>query len=298
MFNQRRKRRTDELIELSRKRSQWRDILGRLLRNKLGMVGVVIVIVLVFMAIFPGLFTKYDYDVQDYSSLFLYPSSEHIMGTDNFGRDIWCRCLYGGQISLLVAVLAVIISTTFGIIFGSISGFFGGKVDLVITRINDILMSIPALLLAIAISSALGSGPVNTAIAIAISGIPYSARLMRSTVMTIKDNDFVEAAKATGSSNLRTIFRHVLPNTVAPIIVNATLEIGGNIISISGLSFVGLGVQPPIPEWGSILNAGREYIRDFWPLIIFPSIFIILTLFGFNLFGDALRDALDPRLKD
>ena len=284
--------------ELSRKRSQWGDIMGRLIRNRLGTVGLFIVVLLLILTIFAGVFTKYDYAEQDYTNQFAYPSWQHPMGTDNFGRDIWSRLLYGGRISLLVAVIAVSISMGAGMIFGAFAGFFGGKIDTAITRVLDILMSIPGLLLAIAVSAALGPGPVNTAIAIAISSIPYDARIMRSTVMSVKSNEFVEAATATGSRNLRVIFKHILPNTLAPLIVSVSLDIGGNIMAISGLSFIGLGVQPPIPEWGSILAAGRLYIRDFWPIIVFPALFIALTLFGFNLFGDALRDALDPRLKD
>ena len=154
------------------------------------------------------------------------------------------------------------------------------------------------MLLAIAAAAALGTGPVKTAIAIAITGMPFGARIMRSSVLSIKGNEFVEAARATGSSQLRVILKHILPNTLAPIIVNATMNIGSNIMAISGLSFVGLGVQAPTPEWGSILSAGREFLRDFPPIVIFPAVFIGLTLFGFNILGDALRDALDPRLKD
>jgi peptide/nickel transport system permease protein len=284
--------------ETSRKKGQWKDILGRLLRNKLGLTGLIIVAVLLILVIFAGVFTKYDYSFQEFGNRFANPSWQHLMGTDNFGRDLWSRLLFGGRISLMVAVLAVLISTFMGITFGSFAGYFGGKTDTVITRCMDVLMAVPALLLAIAISAALGSGPVKTAIAISISSIPHASRIMRSTVMSIKSNEFVEAAKATGSCNIRIIFKHILPNTIAPLIVSSTLSIGGCIMAISGLSFIGLGVQPPIPEWGSILAAGRTYIRDFWPIIVFPSLFIALTLFGFNLFGDALRDALDPRLKD
>jgi len=285
-------------VDIYRKQSKWRDILLRLFRNKLGMLGVIIVLCLVILVVFAGVFTKHDYAFQDITNRFAYPSWNHIMGTDNFGRDIWARILYGGRISMLIALLTVLISGSTGAILGSLSGFFGGKPDIAITRILDTIMAIPSLLLAIAISVALGSGTIKTAIAISISGIPYSARIMRSTVMTIRNNDFVEAARATGSRSFRIIFRHILPNAIAPLIVNMTLSIGGTIMSISGLSFIGLGVQPPTPEWGSILAAGREYIRDFWPIIVFPSLFIMLTLFGFNLFGDAIRDALDPRLKD
>ena len=289
---------TEELDDAVRKQGQWKDILRRLFKNKLGTIGFILVVVLIVLSIFAPVFTKYDPSYQDFMARFAYPSKEHIMGTDNFGRDLWSRLLYGGRISLLVAVTSVFISNFFGIIIGSYAGYFGGKADLIITRIMDVFMAVPGLLLAIAISSALGSGPLNTAIALSVSSIPHSARIMRSTILTIKSNEFVEAAIATGSRHYRVIFKHILPNTIAPLIVNATLALGGTIMGISGLSFIGLGVQPPTPEWGSILATGRQYIRDFWPIVVYPAIFIALAVFGINLFGDALRDALDPRLKD
>ena len=286
------------LDDAVRKQGLWKDIVRRLFKNKLGTIGFILVVALIVLSIFAPLFTKYDPSFQDFGARFAYPSKEHIMGCDNFGRDLWSRLLYGGRISLLVAVTSVFISNFFGIIIGAYAGYFGGKADQIITRIMDIFMAVPGLLLAIAISSALGSGPLNTAIALSVSSIPHSARIMRSTILTIKSNEFVEAARATGSRHYRVIFKHILPNTIAPLIVNATLALGGTIMGISGLSFIGLGVQPPTPEWGSILATGRTYIRDFWPIIVFPAIFIALAVFGINLFGDALRDALDPRLKD
>ena len=289
---------SDDLVAMSRKNTRIYDILSRLVRNRLGMLGMIIIVVLLVLVIFAPIFTKYPYDAQSFRDKFISPCWEHPLGTDNFGRDLWSRMLYGGRISLLVSLVAIIISSAVGITVGAAAGYFGGRVDNIITRILDVLMSIPSLLMAIAVSSALGSGPMKTALAIAIAGIPYSARVMRSTVLTIKENEYIEAAQATGSTNARIIFRHVLPNTIAPLIVSATLDIGGNIMAISGLSFVGLGVQAPTPEWGSILSAGREFLRDFPPIVIFPALFIGLTLFSFNILGDALRDALDPRLKD
>ena len=288
----------NDLVEMSRRKSQASEIFARLLRNKLGMVGFIIIIALLVLVIFAPLFTKFPYDLQSFPDRYIFPCKEHIMGTDNFGRDMWSRLLYGGRVSLLVALVAIAISGGIGITVGAIAGYYGGRLDNTITRILDVLMAIPALLMAIAVSSALGSGPLKTALAIAISGIPYSARVMRSAVMTIRGNEFIEAAVATGSTNRRIIFKHVLPNTIAPLIVSATLDIGGNIMAISGLSFVGLGVQPPTPEWGSILSASRTYILDYPYMVIFPALFIALTIFGFNILGDALRDALDPRLRD
>lgn len=288
----------ETLETMTRGRSQWRDILARLLRNKLGMIGLVIVGILLILILFAGVFTRFPYDKQDFANRFQDPSWTYLMGTDNFGRDLWSRLLYGGRISLLVSVIAVVLSLGVGTILGATAGYYGGKLEIVITRFLDIIMAIPHLLLAISISAMLGAGPLNTALAISISGLPSAARIIRSTVMTIKGNEFVEAARATGSTHLRVIFKHILPNTIAPLIVDSTLRIGGNIMIISGLSFIGLGVQPPIPEWGSILAAGRPFIRDFWPMTVFPGLFIMLTLFGFNLFGDGLRDALDPKLKN
>ncbi len=297
-FTLKKKKEYVETLEAAaRKHSQWRDVMGRLLQNKLGMVGLIIVVVLLILILLAGVFTWFPYNELDFTRKFADLSWTHLMGTDNLGRDLWSRLLYGGRISLFVAVISVIMSLSVGTILGSTAGYFGGKVESVITRGLDIVMAIPGLLLAIAISAMLGAGPFNTALAISISGMPGAARIIRSTVMSIKGNEFVEAARATGSTHLRVIFKHILPNAIAPLIVFSTLGIGGNIMAISGLSFIGLGVQPPIPEWGSILSMGRTYIRDYWPMTVFPGLFIALTLFGFNLLGDALRDALDPKLK-
>ena len=289
---------TQELAAPAKKKSQFREIAKRFTRSKLAILGFLIVATLVFMIIFAPFITSHDYAFQDYMNRFAYPSAKHLMGTDNFGRDIFTRLLYGGRISLMVSLISVILSNTVGITLGSIAGYFGGKVDLVVMRILDILMAIPSLIMAIAISAALGGGTFNTILAISISGVPYSMRMTRSTILTVKSNEYVEAARATGSRSMRIIIKHILPNSFAPVLVSATLLIGTNIMSISSLSFIGLGVQPPTPEWGSILAAGREYLRDFWPLIVFPSLCIFMTVFGFNILGDGLRDALDPRLKD
>lgn len=288
----------DALATMARNRGSGREFLRRMLRNKIGLVGTFIVFVLIVLCAGAPLFTHWDPYAQAVIDKFIMPNSEHIMGTDDFGRDIWARLLYGGRYSLLIALGSAVISTVAGLILGSCAGYFGGKTDLIITRFLDILQAIPSLLLAIAISSALGSGPFNTMLAIAIGNIAGGARIMRSTVLSIRDNEFVEAARATGSRDARIIFVHILPNTIAPLAINASMGIGGSIGAISGLSFIGLGVQAPTPEWGSILAVGKTYIRDFWPLVLFPSLFIALTIFGFNLFGDALRDALDPKLKD
>lgn len=207
------------------------------------------------------------------------------------------RIIYGGRVSLLVSLFSIVIALIVGGILGCIAGFFGGVTDSIIMRLLDILMAVPHLMLAVAVAAVLGGGTVSTAVAIAVGGIPPSARILRSTIMTIRNQEYVEAAKITGSTNLRIILKQILPNTLSPIIVDASLRLGGNIMAISGLSFIGLGVQSPTAEWGSMLNVGRAYIRDFWPMVTFPGIAIMITLFAFNVFGDGLRDALDPRLK-
>lgn len=290
------KKQTNQEDQL-RKSSQWRDVWIRLRRNKLAMVGMVIAILLALMAIFAPLIAPYDYQVQDVANRLQMPSRAHIMGTDNMGRDIFSRLIYGGRISLLVSLLAVAVSLVIGGLLGAVSGYMGGKVDSIIMRLMDILMAIPGILLAVCISAALGGGVWQTALAIAVAGIAGVCRLVRGQTLTLRNQEYIEAAVASGSGTLRILLSNIIPNCLAPIIVNTTMSIGGNIMMISALSFVGLGVQPPIPEWGAILNSGREYVSTFWPLITFPGIAIALTMFGFNVFGDGLRDALDPKLK-
>lgn len=280
-----------------RKRSQWLDVWFRLRKNKLAMVGMVLAAMLVLSAVLAPVLTPYEFDAQDVYNRFAMPSWEHLMGTDNLGRDMLTRVLYGGRISLLTSIIALAISTGIAIILGAIAGFFGGWADTIIMRIIDVIQAVPQMLLAITISAALGSGVLQTAIAISIGGIPVNIRQVRGGILTMRDQEFVESAIATGSSNTRIMFRQILPNVLSPIIVSASMGIGGNITAISGLSFIGLGVQPPLAEWGNIMTGGLDYIRQFWPMAVFPGIMIMLTLFAFNCFGDGLRDALDPKMK-
>ena len=283
--------------ETMKKKSQLGETWRRLRKNKLAMVGMIIVLVLIFLAIFADVIAPYPFDESDYSCRMEYPSKAHLLGTDNMGRDILSRVIYGGRVSLLVSLLAIVLSLIVGGLMGCVAGFFGGKVDSVIMRITDILQAIPGLMLAVAISALLGAGTITTAIAIAASSIAPSVRILRSTILSIREQEYVEAARATGSSSMRIILRQVLPNTLSPVIVDTSLRVGTNIMQISSLSFIGLGVQAPTAEWGSMLSDGLQYIRDFYPLIVFPGLAIMLTLFGFNVFGDGLRDALDPRMK-
>ena len=285
------------LDEQYKRRSQFHEVWRCFRRNHLAMLGLVIAGLLVLVALLAPVLAPYDPNLIDPINRLQMPSSAHLLGTDNFGRDLLSRLIYGTRVSLGVSLLGLIIALAISILFGATAGYFGGRYENVLMRLTDILMCIPGVLLAVSISALLGVGVVNTAIAIAVSGVAPAIRMLRATVMQIREQEYVEAARATGSRNGRIIFKQILPNTLSPIIVDSTMRIGGNILQISSLSFIGLGVQPPTPEWGSMLSSGREFIRDFYPMVIFPGLAIMATLFGFNLFGDGLRDALDPRLK-
>ena len=279
------------------RKSTWSEVLHRLSRNKVAMVSLFMIVAIILITVFADFVAPYSYKAVDMKNQFAMPSLAHPFGTDNFGRDILSRVIYGGRVSLLVSLLAIAISTVVGGTLGAVAAYVGGTLENAIMRCLDVLMAIPALLLAISISAALGSGVVNSAIAISVAGIPSSARMMRAVVLGIKDQEYVEAARANGARHPRILLHEIIPNTLAPILVDITLRIGANILQISSLSFIGLGVQPPTPEWGSILAAGRDYIRDYWPMVVFPGMAIMLTLISFNLFGDGLRDAMDPRMK-
>lgn len=282
----------------TRKRSPWRDVWFRLRRNKAALFGMFIIFLLFFFAATASIIAPYGIDDQDLMRGIQKPGPGFPMGTDNFGRDIMSRIIYGSRISLMVGFISVSISMIVGGALGSIAGYFGGKLDNIIMRGMDILLAIPSILLAISIVSALGPGLVNVMIAVGISSIPSYARIVRASVITLKDQEFVEAARSVGASNFRIITKHLIPNSLAPIIVQATLGVASAILSAAGLSFIGLGIQPPTPEWGAMLSTGRGYIRDFPHMTAFPGLAIMLTIFGLNLFGDGLRDALDPRLKN
>ena len=276
---------------------QFHDAWKRLKKNNLAFTAIIILLIIVLASIFADYIMPYDYTKQEIRNSFATPSWEHIMATDNFGRDLFSRILKGGQISLLVSAGAVSMALIIGGLFGATAAYFGGVYGNTVMRVMDIILSIPGFLMAVAISTALGTGVVNSIIAIGFSLIPSFARILHAAVLTEKDQEYVEAAIATGASHFRVLIRYIIPNTLASLIVNATLRLGSAIMQISSLSFIGLGVQPPQAEWGSILNVGRQYIRDYQPLVIFPGLVIVITLICFNLVGDGLRDALDPRLK-
>lgn len=274
------------------------DTWRRLRRNKLAMVGIVILVILVACALFADLLAPYALDTQDLMNTFQLPSREHIFGTDEYGRDIYSRCIYGARISLIIGFIAVGFAIVAGVILGSIAGYFGSHVDNAVMRVMDVLMSIPQMLLAISISAALGSGLFNLMLAVGIANTPSYARIVRASVLSVKDQEYIEAAKAIGTSDFEIIIKHVLPNCMAPIIVQATAGVALAILTAAGLSFLGLGIQPPTPEWGSMLSSGRYYIRDNWNMTVFPGLCIAATIFSLNVLGDGLRDALDPKLRD
>lgn len=281
----------------ARKHSQWGDVWFRFRRNRLAVIGMGIALFLVLISILAPVLTPYDQATQDVRNQFQMPNLTHLMGTDNFGRDLLTRVLYGGRTSLLVAFLALIFSVIVAIIIGTIAGYYGGWAETIIMRGTDIVQSVPSMLFAVVIQAALGGGIWQTAIAVGISGVAPNVRLLRGQILAIRSQEYVEAAIATGSSGSAVMFKQILPNVLSPLIVSASMGIGGNITAISGLSFIGLGVQPPISEWGNIMTGGLDYIMRFWPMAVFPGIMIMLTLFAFNCAGDGLRDAMDPKLK-
>ena len=225
------------------------------------------------------------------------PSREHWMGTDYQGRDVLLRAAAGSATAVKVGVIASFIAVFIGVTLGAIAGFYGGKVDNVIMRIMDVFMACPFILLAMAIVAALGASIVNLLIALGVSGMASFSRVTRAAVMSVKDKEFVESARAVGANDIEILFKYILPNAMAPILVQFTLRIGSSILNVAGLSYIGLGVQPPLPEWGAILTAAKVYMRDAWHISVFPGLFLVITVVAFNLFGDGLRDALDPKLK-
>lgn len=285
--------------QTNKKRSQWREVWRMLKKNKMALVGLGILVILVLLALFADVIADYDTVVikQNLANRLKGPSAEHWLGTDEFGRDIFARLIHGARVSLKVGIIAVGISIVLGGILGALAGFYGGKIDNIIMRVMDVFLAVPSILLAIAIVSALGPSIINLMVAISISSVPRYARIVRASVLSIRDQEFVEAARAIGANNARIIFRHIIPNSLAPVIVQGTLGVASAILSTAGLSFIGLGIQPPAPEWGSMLSGGRQYLRYAWWVTTFPGVAIMITILSLNLLGDGLRDALDPRLK-
>ena len=281
-----------------KKKSQFVEVWKRLCRNKTAVLGLVIVALLTLMAILSPILIDYETQVikTNYSEALQAPSADHWFGTE-MGRDILLRVMYGSTVSLSIGVVTVAVSLTVGLILGAAAGYFGGKTDMIIMRIMDIFLAIPGTLLAICIVASLGNSIPNLVIAQAVSSIPTFSRVVRGAVITARDADYVEAARAIGAKDATIIFHEVLPNSLAPIIVQTTLQVASVILSIAGLSFIGLGIPAPRPEWGAMLSGARAYIRDYSYMCLFPGLAIMTTILSLNLLGDGLRDALDPRLR-
>ncbi len=280
-----------------KRQSEFAAVARRLSKNSSAVIGFAVAAVLVVMAIFAPLIAPFPYDQQDLRHTRAAPSLQHLFGTDELGRDIFSRIVYGSRFSLGIGFLAVLFSSSIGMLLGAIAGFFGRAVDDIIMRLMDVLQSIPGILIAITISVVLGPGFFNTLLALSFGGITMACRLTRAAVLGVRHQEYLEAATSINASTARIILRHVIPNSFAPVLVSATMSIGNVIMMAAMLSFIGLGVQPPTPEWGSMIAGGRSLIRACPWMVTFPGVFIMLTVLALNMFGDGLRDALDPKLK-
>lgn len=281
-----------------KKESGLFEVWRRLRKNKLAVVALIVLVVIILVAVFAPALAPYPYEQQNSAHSYESPSKEFPLGTDKFGRDVLSRLIYGSRQSLTMGVVAVGIAAIIGIIVGAIAGFYGGWVENLIMRFLDIYQSIPMFLLCVTLAAILGPSLRNAIIALGISTIPIYARLMRATVLTAREKEYVEAARAINARDGRIIFKHIVPNTIAPIIVEITMGIGSSILAGSALSFIGLGSQPPVPEWGAMIADARSVMREYPTLALYPGVCVMLTVLSCNLLGDGLRDALDPRLKN
>jgi len=283
-----------------KKRSQLSAIWFRFRKNKLALIGLTLLVSMITVAIFADVIANYEEKAitMNIRERLQPPSAQHIFGTDHVGRDLFARIIHGARISISLGILTICISVTVGAIIGAVSGYYGGKLDNVLMRIMDVIIAVPNILMAISIVAALGPGLINLLIAMSVAMVPNFARVVRASIMSILGLEFIEAAKACGTRDRRIIFRHIIPNAIGPIIVQATLSMANTILAISALSFVGLGIEPPIPEWGSMLSEGRIQMRNFPYLVVIPGLAIMCAVMALNLIGDGLRDALDPKLKN
>ncbi len=283
-----------------KKRSQGKEIWRRFRKNKLAMVGLVILSMLILMALSADLICNYQAQVigQNYLERLQVPNENHLLGTDAYGRDILFRIIHGARLSLSIGIITILSSLMAGLVFGCLAGYYGGLLDGLIMRITDVFLAIPPLLLAVAVVGVLGPSYANLIIAMGVGYVPYFARVVRAPLLQIRDREFIEAAKAVGTSDFRIITRHILPNILSPIVVQVSLGVADAIKTAASLSFIGLGIQPPSPEWGTMLSEGQDFIRQFPHLIIFPGLFIVIAILALNLIGDGLQDAVDPKLKN
>ncbi|MGN0295552.1 MAG: ABC transporter permease subunit [Lachnospiraceae bacterium] len=292
MENEKNKAASDDI------RTPFKEFIRKFRKQKTALVAFAFIILLVIIAIISYKVVPYGINEYDYSAIMQAPSAKHWFGTDEFGRDLFSRILCGTRISLSVGLLSVTIGAILGTILGLLGGYYGGILDSIIMRICDVLFAFPGIILAIAIVAILGSGLYNVVIAVAVFSTPTFARLVRSTTLSYKNSVFVQAARNLGASDARILFQHILPAAIPNIIVQYTMSIGNSILTASSLSFLGLGAKPPTPEWGLLLSNGRNYMMSSWHITLFPGIAIFLTVLAFNLLGDGLRDALDPKLSD
>jgi peptide/nickel transport system permease protein len=292
-----RKRQVNSLKK-NRKKSRLSEVWGQLRKNKLAVVALVVLILLALIAIFGPLIAPYSFADQNPKLQYAGSSGAHLLGTDKLGRDILSRLIYGARQSLEMGVIAVVIAAVIGITIGAVAGYYGGWVDNLCMRLLDIYQAMPMLLLCITLAAVLGPSLRNAIIALGIGTVPGYARLMRATVLTIREKEYIEAAKAINASDTRIIVKHMLPNAMAPLIIEITMGVGSCILAGSALSFIGLGVQPPIPEWGAMISDARNVMRDHPTLALYPGICVMISGLSCNLLGDGLRDALDPRLKN
>jgi peptide/nickel transport system permease protein len=281
-----------------RKKSRLLDIWRQLRKNKLAVVALVVLVVIVLVALFAPILAPYSYVQQNGKLSNAGPSAAHLLGNDKLGRDILSRLIYGSQQSLSMGVFATAIAATIGILLGAVAGYFGGWVDNLSMRLLDIYQAVPMFLLCVALAAVLGPSLRNAIIALGIGTVPGYARIMRASVLTVREKEYIESARAIDEGNMRIIFKHIIPNAIGPLIVQITMGVGACILAGSALSFIGLGAQPPIPEWGAMISDARNTMRQYPTHALYPGICVIITVLACNLLGDGLRDALDPRLKN
>jgi peptide/nickel transport system permease protein len=281
-----------------KKKSRFAETWRRLKKNKVAVICLFIIIAVFLIAIFAAQIAPYPYAKQDYSSTFSPPSREHLLGTDQLGRDILSRLIYGAGQSLQLAIVSTVIASVIGIIIGALAGYYGGWADNLTMRFFDIYQSIPMFLLCVTLAAVMGPSLTNATLAIGISMIPGPARMMRASILSVREMEYVESAKLINASSAHIILKYIVPNAIAPLIVFITMSMGMNMLAGAAMSYIGLGAQPPIPEWGAMVSDARNIMRDHGTLALYPGVCIMIVVLAFNLLGDGLRDALDPRLKN
>ncbi|MFN8443134.1 MAG: ABC transporter permease [Caldilineaceae bacterium] len=288
---------SEPTLKLHKESNLWTDAWKRLIRNKLAVLGGTIVLVFLFLAIFANFIAPYSYEYTDFSAGYQFPNIKNLFGTDALGHDLLSQIIYGARISMLVGLGSQVLVLLIGVPLGAVAGFYGGKIDLYLMRIVDVMYAFPTLLFVILIMSALGAGLLNIFIALGLTSWVTICRLVRAQFLSLRQKEFVTAAHAVGSPSSRIIIRHLLPNALTPIIVAVTFGIPSAIFTEAALSFIGVGISPPTPSWGRMVGESQQYIRSYWYLATFPSLAIGLTMLGFSFLGDGLRDALDPKMK-